>query len=82
MHCLYRSNMHVLVSQAGGSAAVIYGDSDNEVQQELPLGMSGVTSGLWWGHGGRSPAPKASVGPQGLEEVSLSLHCLVSLTGV
>lgn len=41
MHCLYRSNMHVLVSQAGGSAAVIYGDSDNEVQQELPLGMSG-----------------------------------------
>lgn len=41
MHCLYRSNMHVLVLQTGVSAAVIYRDGDNEVQQELPLGISG-----------------------------------------
>lgn len=47
MHCLYRSNMHVLVLQAGGSAAVIYGDSDNEVQQELPLGDVWAVVGAW-----------------------------------
>lgn len=38
MHCLYRSNMHVLVLQTGVSAAVIYQDSDNEVQQGIPAG--------------------------------------------
>lgn len=31
MHCLYRSNMHVLVLQTGVSAAVIYRDGDNDV---------------------------------------------------
>lgn len=41
MHCLYRSNMHVLVLQTGVSAAVIYRDSDNEVRQAFPLGISG-----------------------------------------
>ena len=42
MHCLYRSNMHVLVLQTGVGAAVIYRDDVNEVQQELPLGISGT----------------------------------------
>lgn len=41
MHCLYRSNMHVLVFAAGVSAAVIYWDGDNEVQQEFLLGTLG-----------------------------------------
>lgn len=81
MHCLYRSNMHVLVLQTGVIAAVIYGDSANEVQQGLPWGFWG-TSGLWWAHGGCFVALKASMGPQGREEVSPSLHCLASLTGV
>jgi hypothetical protein len=62
MHCLYRSNMHVLVLQTGVSAAVIYWDSDNEVQQEPcwgsweHLGCGGPMeafswhSRLPWGH--------------------------------
>lgn len=33
--------MHVFVLQTGVSAAVIYRNGDNEVQQELPLGISG-----------------------------------------
>lgn len=80
MHCLYRSNMHVLVLQTGIIAAV-YGDSDNEVWQKLLLGIL-VTSGLWWVLGCHLMALKASMGPQGCEEVSLSLHCLASFPGV
>lgn len=68
--------MHVLVLQTGVIAAV-YGDSDNEVRQKLPLGML-VTSGLWWVLGRHLMALKASMGPQGCEEVSLSLQCLAS----
>lgn len=81
MHCLYRSNMHVLVLQTGVSAAVIYHDARNEVQQKLPLGSLG-TSGLLWAQRGHFVALEASAGLQACEEVSLSLHCLASLTGV
>lgn len=34
MHCLYRSNMPVLVFQTGVGAGVIYRDNVNEGQQE------------------------------------------------
>ena len=80
MHCLYRSNMHVFILQTGVSAAVIYRDGDNEVQQELPLGISGNICAMW-AQGGHPMALEVSMGPKGREEVSLSLHCLASLTG-
>lgn len=66
--------MHVLVLQTGVIAAVIYGDSHNEVRQELPLGILG---NIWAVVGPQRPlrALKASMGPQGREEVSLALHC-------
>ena len=41
MHCLYRSNMLVLVLQTGVGAAVIYRDNVNEVQLEPPWGSQG-----------------------------------------
>lgn len=60
MYCLYRSNMHVLVVQTGVIAAVTYGDSGNEVQQELPLGILG---NIW-----------AVVGPLGLFRGTQGFH--------
>lgn len=73
--------MHVLVLQTGASAAVIYWDSDNEVQQAFPLGISG---NIWAVVGARKPlhGTRGFHGATGLEEVSLSLYCLASLTSV
>lgn len=65
---------------AGVSTAVISWDSDKEVQHSR--WGSWRASGLWWAHGSHCMALEASVGPQGLEKVSLSPYCLASLTGV
>lgn len=39
------------------------------------------TSGLQWAQRGHPTALEVSMGPKGREEMSLSLHCLASLTG-